>query len=264
MPREKAELLPKFDNPPVIETVLGVQFKPLVRWQVQHIGLYGARVRSQFPNIEIQPPLPDETERFGDDGRKDIRISLTPMMNPRSWFIGSDAWLVQVQNSRFISNWRKLAKGKYPHYKAFNEHFSKEFTRFCDFLKHEEIGLPELEQVEVSYINHIDDFDNWAEVFPSWASLGEEGFLKKPDAVEIRAVFPIENDRGRLYIRAEPVVRHMDAKEVIQLTLTAKVLVASGSNLDVSNEMRLAHDWVVCGFADFTTGEMHKKWIRKQ
>lgn len=259
-------VLPKFDNPPVIETVLGVQFKPLVGWQTQHIGLYGSRIRSNFPEIQVHPPLPDSKELFGDhaDGQQSIRFSFSPLMIPRAWFIGRHGWLVQVQDSKFFSNWRKEhGGGKYPEYKAFKEHFSKEYARFCDFLRHEKVGIPEIEQVEVSYINHIVDYDSWNDVFPVW-SRRKRGFLPDAYAIEIREVFPIDTDKGRLYLRAEPVIRHTDGKEVIQFTLTAKVLVASKDDQEISNHLRLAHDWVVKGFADYTTEEMHAKWMRRQ
>jgi uncharacterized protein (TIGR04255 family) len=254
-------VLPKFDNPPIKETVVGVQFRPLTKWQIHHIGLYAARIRSHFPNVSIQPPLPDDSETF-DNGQQSIRISLA---NPRVWFgTATTEWIIQIQNSRFISNWRRLLpEAKYPEWKAFKEHFDKEYERFCDFLKKEEIDTPEPEMVEVSYINHIAEFEDWSDVFPTLRKR-EQPFLGKPSATEIRSAFPIEGDLGRLYIRAEPVVRHTDGEEVIQMTLTAKLSMASNSNSDVSKLMKLGHEWVVCGFEEFTTPEMHEKWMRKK
>lgn len=261
-----SERLPKFDNPPVFETVLGLTFIPLAEWKIPHIGLFWNRIRSQYPECTVQPPLPDEIETFGDHARE-ITFSLGPT-NTRCWLISRNGeWLLQLQNSRFISNWRHRESGKYPNYKGFKEKFGTEWTRFKDFLKKEKIEPPKLLQAEVSYFNHIDIDEgllDLGKVFPTWSPQKKGRVLDKPEAVAIDAVFPIPDQRGRLYIKVEPVVRHSDLKLVIQMTLTGRVLIASNSDRDMYEALQLAHDWVVSGFADFTSPEMHDIWKRQQ
>ncbi len=259
--------LPKFDNPPVTETVLSVTFKPLNDWSIPYVGLYWNRVRSQYPRCSIQPPLPDELEKFEERESRQITLSLGPA-NVRCWYISAgDDWLIQVQNSKFITNWRLREGAKYPNYRGFKEKFEKEWTRFKDFLSNEKLEAPQLVQAEVIYVNHIDIDEGDASlerIFPIWSELRNGTVLKSPSAASINAVYPIGSDQGRLYVAVQPVVRHSDLKDAIQLTLTGRVLIASNSDRDLFDSLKLAHDYVVSGFADFTTPEMHELWKRKQ
>lgn len=258
--------LPKFEQPPVMETVLGVAFKPMISWQTPHFGLYWNRIRSQYKFAEVQPPLPVENEAFGD-ARKEITLKLG-RPDDRCWFIEDKGkWLLQIQNSRFISNWRRKPIDKYPNFKSFLERFNREWTRFNDFLHNEGLETPELKQAEVSYVNHIDvesDFSNLPSIFPSWNGFKKKGFLPFPEAIGFNAVFVIPENKGRLYITAQPVLRHHDLKSVLQLTLTAKTIIDSNSNKDVIDALKLGHEWVVSGFADFTSEKMHLVWQRTQ
>lgn len=258
------ERLPKFDNPPVFETVLDLTFKPLAGWEIPYIGLFWSQIRSEFPKYTIQPPLPDEIESFGEASRQ-INLSFGPLNN-RCWFISkSDEWLLQIQNSRFISNWRYSGTGKYPNYSGFKEHFDNQWAKFTNFLDEEHIAAPQLLQANVTYVNHIDEgILDLTKVFPAWSLSGNVKMLDKPDAVAINASFPMPDQKGRLYLKVEPVIRNSDMKQLIQMTVTGKVLIASNSNEDMSEALQLAHDWVVSGFADFTSPEMHTIWKRKQ
>jgi uncharacterized protein (TIGR04255 family) len=256
------EKLPKFDNPPVIETVLGVDFEPLHSWQIPHFGLFWNGVRSNYQHCAVQPPLPEQIEKFGEE-RKSITVNLNPHPNARCWFFdNNNNWLLQVQNNRFLSNW-KQSKSEYPDFKGFYERFEREWSRFSEFLRAENIASPKLLQCEVSYINHIEiDIGELGEIFPVWAELKGEGFLPQPEAVAINSVYVIPENIGRLYIEMQPVVRHSDVKTILQLSVTAKVKITSNEKL--KEAIYIAHKWVVQGFTDFTSAKSHKIWQRKQ
>lgn len=92
--------LPTFENPPVIETLLGVQFVPL-KLSVIHLGLFWARIREMYPRYRIQPPLDVAIEEF-EAGPKDVKLELRALAEPpvRCWFITEDqAHLIQVQQT---------------------------------------------------------------------------------------------------------------------------------------------------------------------
>lgn len=55
--------LPDFDNPPVVETVLSVQFERLPAMRSVHFWLFWQRVRDQFPNTEERPTLASIVEQ---------------------------------------------------------------------------------------------------------------------------------------------------------------------------------------------------------
>lgn len=262
-----SDRLPKFDAPPVVETVLGVTFKPLTQWRIPHIGLFWNRVRSSYPDCDIQPPIADEIEMFGPEGKRQVTFTIGPT-NMRCWLKSQKGdWLVQVQNSKFITNWRHQKGTPYPNYRGFREKFEKEWTKFKEFLGLEEIGPVDLIQAEVIYVNHIEVDENAAhleQIFPMYSQLKDGRVLTEPTAVQMNAVFPIPEEKGRLYIAVEPIVRHSDLKQAIQLTLTGRVLIASNSDRDLFEALKLAHNWVVSGFADFTSAKMHELWKRKQ
>lgn len=256
--------LPKYNNPPVIETVVGVEFEPIHSWQIPHFGLFWNRIRSNYQRFSVQPPLPEQVEKFGNE-RNTLTISLNPHPNARCWFFDKNGnWLLQLQNNRFLSNWKRIGSS-YPDYKGFYERFEKEWNRYKEFLTAEKLEQPKLLQCEVSYINHIEvdiNFDDLGEIFPVWAGFEKDGFLPMPEAIAINTVYIIPENQGRLYIAMQPVVRNSDIKTVIQLSVNAKVKIAS--NQEMKEAIDLAHNWVVSGFTDFTSDKMHKFWQKKQ
>lgn len=258
--------LPKYNNPPVIETVLGVEFKPISAWQIPHFGLFWNRIRSNYQRCSVQPPLPEQVEKFGDE-KNTLTINFNPTPEARCWFFDDKSnWLLQIQNNRFLSNWKKTTSS-YPDYKGFNERFEREWGRFNEFLTSEKLEQPQVLQCEVSYINHIEvniNFDDLSGIFPLWGTDKKEGFLPEPEAVAFNTAYVIPENRGRLYIAMQPVIRHTDFKAVIQLAVTAKVKIASDNNSGMIEALKLAHEWVVNGFTDFTSAKMHEVWQRKQ
>jgi len=129
------ERTPDYDRPPVVETYLGVQFSPLVKFSIPHFGLYWAKIRDNYPDFQVQPPLPTvmeqfETERFV---QAKLGVELVSIPDVRCWFIDkSGRMLTQVQTNRFIHNWRKLKpEDVYVHYDRIKPSFSQEWKTFC-------------------------------------------------------------------------------------------------------------------------------------
>ena len=258
------ESLAKYKNSPVIETVLGVEFKPIIGWQIPHFGLYWNRIRHKYQNCSVQPPLPEQVERFSKEPAT-ITINLPAHNDVRCWFFDENQnWLLQVQNNRFISNWKRKTPA-YPAYEGFCDRFDDQWDRFRDFLSKEGLGTPEILQCEISYVNHIElerDFEGLDQIFPVWRGFPEGNMLSKPEAIAFNTVYIIPENIGRLYIAMQPVVRHADLKTVIQLAVTAKVKVASKEGYDLKRALKIAHEHVVNGFTNFTSFKMHELWER--
>lgn len=267
--------LPEFNNPPVIETVLGVQFSPLQRFSILHYGLFWKKIRVDYPKCNVVPPLDPVTEQFQDETKKiqaepKITVELKSSPEIRYWFIdSSETGLIQVQTDRFIHNWRKVKGDEvYPRYDSLKPRFKKEWQRFCEFLDEEELGSPEVNQCEVTYINNIEidrELKSYGEVnkaIASWSgkSLGE--FLREPEMVIIDVRYVIPGEKGRLYISVKPAIRRQDPKAVVQLNLIARGRPDSSRLEDVLKWFDLGHEWIVRGFTDFTTKEMHRYWER--
>ena len=269
----QSKALPHFDRPPVVETVLSVQFHALKELAVPHFGLFWQRIRNTYPNFQVQPPINATMEKFGGQSLPQLTIAVEEFSSPpvRCWFITQDGKRVlQIQNDRFIYNWRKTRHDdEYPRYGSIRLAFEAEWNHFCKFLEDEKLGLPEPNQCEVTYINHIEQLDSAGQpialstIFPCWAGIPSEGFLPDPVTVASTTVYDMPHNRGRLYIEFKPAIRHADGKRIIVLTLTARGAPASPKTTDVLAWFDLGREWIVRGFADFTSDVVHTQWGRR-
>jgi hypothetical protein len=262
-----------FERPPVTETILGVQFLPLRGLTLPYLGLFWGEVRADYPTQEVKPALPPVVEDFsgvpGPEGGVGIQFVTEP--DARCWFIDkTSTQLIQVQRDRFIRNWRKgqPPHDGYPRYDVLRPRFATDWTRFLAFLEREGLGRPEVNQCEVTYVNHI-------ELGVGWENLGEAhkvlamlrgiekpGILPEPEVVILNARYVMPARPGRLHVSAQPAVRRSDGKHVLQLTLTARGKPDSSAIADILRWFDEGHDWIVYGFVDVTTPAMHQIWGR--
>lgn len=266
--------LPKFDKPPVTEMVIGVEFSDLSNWNIPHFGLFWGQIRSEYQHCSVNPPLDSLIEKFGAQGRQELSLKF-PVMGPpdvRCWYFDKSlTWLIQVQRDRFIHNWRKTPQSsEYSRFYKIRDRFEREWKRFRDFVASESLGELEIRQCEVTYFNQIEPqgaqnlMSELSEIFPCWSNKLSGDFLPEPELAALKASYVIAENRGRLHITAQPVFRHADAREIIQLQVTAKVIPASSDFSDALKAIDLGHEWAVNGFADFTSAKMHDLWERKR
>ena len=178
-----------------------------------------------------------------------------------------------MQNGRFILNWRKLEESdEYPHYiPVLRGTFEEEWNRFCRFLVKSELGKPRVIQCEVTYVNNIDQGKGWKtfadlpHVIPAWSGRHSGNFLPAQESVTLNVRYLMPDNRGRLHVVVNRAIRKVDAQETIQLNFAARGAPVSSSTADVLAWLDLGREWVVRGFTDFTSEEMHKEiWRRKQ
>lgn len=266
--------LPDFANPPVEETVLSLQFAPPARFGVPHFGLYWARVRDRFGRFEVQGPINSVTEQYepgvGVPPGFGVRLVSAPEL--RCWFMDETGTrLLQLQRDRFVHNWRRVTGTEvYPRYENVRDTLEAEWAGFCAFLDDEGIERPEVNQCEVTYVNHIaygngwSDYGELSKVVAPWSGRGSSGFLPHPERVSIAANYLLPDKAGRLHVSLNPVVRVRDSQEVLQLSFTARGAPASPEVSDVFAWLDLGREWVVKGFADFTARTIHELWGRKK
>jgi uncharacterized protein (TIGR04255 family) len=89
--------LPKYDQPPVVEVVISVFFKPLPGFKTAHFGRFW-KMNEGYPLTEDQAPLAEAIPlEF---------VQLPPLR--RVFFVTADkSYLMQVQPDFFAHNWRK-------------------------------------------------------------------------------------------------------------------------------------------------------------
>jgi len=263
----------KFSSPPVVETVLSVQFPELPGFRCAHFGLYWDRIKDQFPRISDQPRLRPLTRMLPKSPPlPEPSIELRPGGLPeRVWYIAeSDTELIQLQADRYLFNWRKGDQQRaYPSYDSNACKFLDEFRGFQTFCSETGLGEPEPEIAEVTYINLIEPQhgETAAELFQKvfvglrWES--NPPTLPTPEAAVFNRIYAIEDERGHLSAGASIAYSRETKRELVRLELTARVLACTGCAMDVSESLQLGHDWVVGGFVAMTDPEVQeKRWER--
>lgn len=273
-----SKALPRFGRPPVIETVLGVHFRPLEKFTSAHQGLLWERCfRAQFPKLEERPPVEEVREPFGEE-----RLA-PPMIRwqvfdrppaPRLWAASaSGEHVIQIQRNGLFANWLKRGEGvAYRPYLERRQEFSQQLSQVEEFLREEEIGQLEPTSWNVTYINHI-DYEGLDEVGAAaartltvWANQFSDDWLPRTDKVLLDFAFPMPNNAGRLNVNLKPAVVLSDKRQVLRLDLTARGQLKKESR-DVASALAgidLGHEWIVRGFASLTRPEMHQLWERIQ
>lgn len=266
--------LPDYEYHPLDETVMGMQFAPLQQFGIQAAFRYWSRIHANYPRIEEQPPIAHRIEMPALAPKQEqmkVLLSGAPTPMSRYWFMNASGnLLIQLQRDRFLRNWR-LQDGteKYPRFSTLFPAFMNEWSDFQTFLSEEKIEEPKVNQCELTYVNFIDvneiegGLSGIGHVLSFFDKNKPSGFLPKPEAVKWESTFPFPAGRGRLNVSASPNFRHRDFKLVINFTLSARGKPADTSIVQLKSWFEMAHEWIVRGFDELTTVEMHNTWKKK-
>ena len=269
--------LPSFENPPVVEVVLGTQFDAIKGLKIPQIGLLWQEFRDRLPVTEEQPPLEPVIERFGATRTPGPSVSfqlLDAPPIPRCWFKNeAGTELIQVQSDRFIRNWRKVADDDaYPRYEPLRRTYAEDFERFSEFVRRENLGELVPNQCEVTYVNHVLSGGEWRDhgelekVLSVLSWHYSDKFLGRPEEARATLKYIIHADAeepiGRLHVAVEPVFRAKDDATMFRIVLTARAQPQGKGIKGVLRCLDIGRDWVVRGFASITTEAMHREWRR--
>jgi uncharacterized protein (TIGR04255 family) len=264
--------LADFDNPPVVETVLSLQFEELSKLGVAHLGLFWRRVKDRFPKTEARPALAPIIERSSESiarGRIQFEIPET-LEVPRLLLLnGAGSEMIQVQRDRFIKNWRKAGpEDQYPHYEpVIKPAFERDFEEFQSFLAEEQLGAVKVNQCEVTYVNHIVSGEGWQklgdvdQIFTFWSRQATP-VPGRPEDFVIHIRFPITDEQeqpiGRLHVDVQPALRASDNRPMYVMNLTARGQYGPGFEF-----FDIGRKWIVKSFEQLTTEHMHRIWRKK-
>jgi len=265
-----------FEKPPVVEVALSVQFEPLRKLDGARVGLYWAGIKTRFPTIEQQPRLDPVVERFDvtDYAPRFLRIEFGEAV-PRFWFLTTnESELLQVQQDRFIHNWRKKNVEPYPHYENLRESFANELKAFSNFLAAEGIGEIVPNQCEVTYINHIEAeaaqgaHARVEDVLTVWSGLQNPELLPSQlESADVRLRYVISQEGrklGRLHIELQPAFRQQDGRPIWVLILTARGTPLTRDLGGVVPFMDVGRDHMLEAFLAITTRRLQEQWeLRK-
>lgn len=250
----------KFENPPIVEKLMGIQFAPLEKWSIPHFGLFWEEIRDSFPKFSIQPPL--VSEAF---------TPKTPEEAVRCWFFHeSQTKIIQVQRDRFLYNWQKpTGFEQYPHYASIRPEFEKSLLGFYKFLDKNQIDQPSINQCEITYVDHLERGREWQQlsdlpnVINGWSGMSGRLLTPNPDFLTIQIAYPLPDIDGNLLITFQPAFRHEDQTEVFQIRVTVTGVPASRDVDDVMLWFDSGRDFAVQGFVDLTTEKMHDLWGKR-
>ena len=281
MPRSRTALLPDFGRPPINEVVLSVQFEPLDPLLTHHLGMFWETIRERYPRAEVHPPIESAFERLGSPVVRPPGIQIEfaqPPLFPRLWLLNQTGTeLIQVQQDRFVHNWRKIVGDEpYPRYEHIREQFKSELVAFADFTRSHGFGDVKPNQCEVTYINHIESdassgkHGDPADVL-SLLSRGTKGpSMHQPESLQMSAKYLIESTDhsesrvvGRLHVDFLPVFTVKESRPIFALNLIARGVPLSEGIEGAMDFLDLGRVTIVRSFADMTTSSMHKIWDRK-
>lgn len=261
--RERPADLPDFATPPLQEVAIGLQFEPTPGYVQAHVGAYWQRIRDDYPLVQDQVRLETPIEVPGSVFGPSIpfRVQFATML-PRAWFMNDDeSCLIQIQNDRFIHNWRKKSS-EYPRFEAIASQFSQRYHQFVAFLEEEKLGAPVLCQLEVSYINWIPvpRLQDFLTTVGDPTIVVEDLRPQEPGGIwTVR--YTLLNDRqpiGSLTAEAMPGKLAASGEQGHQFTLTARVLLTGKPDLEALI-FRSRND-IVRAFHALTLKALHQDW----
>ncbi|MGI8427265.1 MAG: TIGR04255 family protein [Actinomycetota bacterium] len=265
--------IPEFDRPPVSEVALSIEFSPLEKWRASDALSYGKLLQSDYPLMEIRRALPSQIEKFGEETWQQLsfRVEIGNPDATRFWFLADPSnWLIQIQQDRFIINWRKVTGTEiYPRYlSSLRPRFEQEWQRYRNFVVERGAGVIDVKQVEVTYVNDVLRGEGW-QTFPEALALftvlsagSANQFLPPLETLTMAGSYLLPEERGRLRFSANHALRQFDNKEMIQMRLSVRGRPLSSLDADLLKWMDMGREWVVRGFTDLTSSKAHAIWGR--
>lgn len=264
------EGLPAFQAPPVVETVISVQFPPIRGLQVPHLGLFWAYIggASQWPQASELPPVLRQIEQLGPQPFQPMRLKLAFGDKPevRMQLRRDDGHQVlQVQQNRLMANWVRGEDGIYPRYTSSTRPaFFEQWRQWQAFLKQHRLPEPEPEQWEVTYVNHLRHGELWQSP-ADWPSLfkGGIGLPTGTSAGDLESLqaewhYRLPEQRGRLHVDLQHVVG--EEQELLRLAITARGPITEPGEPALADGIDFGRAAVVRGFADVTSDKSQAMW----
>lgn len=250
--------IPSYGSPPITEVAFGVQF-PAVALQTRHIGQFWTEVSGEYPLTQDFPPIPDAGEVPG------VSFLVLPPLRRVFLTTANTEFVVQLQDSRFHHNWRKLSPASdYPRFGVVFKRFLSAWGRFSDFVKRQGISEPTPCRYELTYVNEIETLgdvrvEQAVKLF-DWKNVQSE-FLPEPQATNIAWSFLLPDSKGVMNVSTNRLVKP-DGRSSVLLTL-ACAGPSANDRYSLDDWFETAHQLIVRGFSDLTTSEAHGVWKRE-
>lgn len=266
---ERPPDLPDYRNPPLDEVAIGVQFPPIEGMYDAHVGLFWQKVRDRYPRAESQPRLETPIESSSPvPPQLNIPFPMTTPLQGRTWLIAeTDDYLLQIQNTRFTQNWRRR-QTEYAHFEELWGLFETNYQTFQDLLTDEKLPSPNVQQVEITYINWITELAPSQFFKPATlATVSAYGKSYEPEHQNLSARYRLDGESDvieRLYVQCQPAIRAQDPSvEGYQFALVYRAANPNGISGDqIKSYAYVGRSVIVNAFTDLTTELGQERWER--
>lgn len=268
---EQALGLPSFSNPPVVETVLGVQFHPLANLTAGHLGRFWATL-PEWPWCGETAAIGQASESFGDDALwspRHLRLVARPEVRLQIRNAAGDR-LLQIENGWFTLNWKRSDDASpYPRYGKLKSEFDALWNRFGDFLLAARLDAAIPSLWEVTYVNHIPKGplwkvpDEWSRVIPGLSGTMPSLPGCRPESASGVWVFELGERAGRLRVWFEHA-KSGQAEELLVLKLSGRGPVQGNEPQSLQSGLELGRSAVVRMFTALTSEAAHRHWQREE
>lgn len=262
---------PKFHTPPVTEVFCGVQFDPLPGFSVAYYGRFWEQLKQTYPKSIDQAPV------MQNRGQSEF---ITGVVTPRIFLITeSENRLLQLQPDRFMHNWRKqgIEQEGYPGFTSIADEFTTQLDALQTFLETENIGLPVIRAIELSFVNFIPAGDLWQnsndihQVFPtfSWQPAGFhetntttylDDVLSTPVGLSWNMTFPGKKPAGGLHVMLTQCVFNDTQQGVLDFRLKFTGLPEETSPAGIRQWLNEAEKAMTQAFVALTSPKAHQHW----
>lgn len=261
-----SDQLPSFDRPPLIETVLGVQFAPVDGLSSAHLGLFWREIGPEWTRVQEGEPV---GQILLDEGAGGVFSpdSLSNRARRLKFLDASSSRMVQVENGWLIYNWRRRAPGDaYPRFETLLPEFQRVFRALCAFLVSQGFGEPKINLWEVCYVNDIakgtvwNTPQGWPELFPCLLAAPSLSQVGAPLTASARWRFPIVRAHASLEVVLNHVADGDGSTEILRLTQLARG--SAGNLAGLEQGLHDGHRAIVHTFAEITSVAAHRQWGR--
>lgn len=261
--------LPDFEQPPLHEVAVGVQFATPTGYQQILAGEVWNLFRKEYPQVQDQAPIAPSFETFGLPTSAGQLSFITGASHDRFWFLRTEGdELIQFQNDRLLHNWRKVVGGgnEYPRFEHMIGKFEDELRQFQNYINELAPQTLVVNQCEVSYINHIVTTSTQELIASKWfrfVSFGENN----PDDFKVgfREIIRDEagKPQGRLIGEAMSAL-DQDGRQIIAFTLTVRGAPKEPKIESALSFISKGRELIVTRFTELTSDYAHTIWRRRK
>lgn len=256
-----------FEQPPLIETVIGVQFDAIQSLSAAHFGWFWKQHLGEgWPVSTTQPTLQDQFETFDNSrfaGLPNFQLVFGADVGRAQFWNRSKDRLVQFQRTRLLLNWQNQA-GEYPRYDALVKEFESLLSQLTQFVGEAALGSIVLNQWEMTYVNQIPRGQlwqtpaDWPGVLPGLLAPSRMTCARF-ESIAGEWHHEIPEQRGRVHIALQHG-KALAQQDVLFLQITARGPIPDEG---LRAGLDLGHHVIVKSFADITSESAHKSWKRR-